>query len=158
MTKSDEQRYKENMLNIQEIFDTVTTHLLTQRAKSAVPNTDGEKYGESKLTCLYRHPDGLTCAVGCLIKDEFYETRLEGLRTTSDDVLRSLTDSGVDVDSDNVRSLLRELQGVHDDEPVEEWDLQLSRLQSYFQLDEPKMLYEALQVRRELDKNRRAKV
>jgi hypothetical protein len=146
------------MLNIQEIFDTVTTHLLTQRAKSAVPNTDGEKYGESKLTCLYRHPDGLTCAVGCLIKDEFYETRLEGLRATSDDVLRSLTDSGVDTESYGVRSLLRELQGVHDNEPVEDWDLKLSKIQSEFKLYKPEILREALKTRPKLDKKQRAKV
>lgn len=151
------------MKNIQEIFNTVVTHLLTQRAVSGVPNTEAEE-GDPKFSCLYRHPDGLTCAVGCLIKDEFYEKRFEGLRATADNILDALSDSGVDTSSKDVRSLLLDLQGVHDNDYVENWDSALSKLQRKYHLDEPDILHEALQARealqsqRELDKIQREEV
>lgn len=52
-------------MNIQEIFDTVSVHLLTQNEKSQ----ESSFYS----SCLYRGPNGTKCAVGCLIKDEFYQ-------------------------------------------------------------------------------------
>lgn len=52
----------------QEIFDKVTLHLLTQNEKSI--GVDG--------TCKYRQND-LKCAVGCLIEDEDYTEKMEGI-------------------------------------------------------------------------------
>jgi hypothetical protein len=54
------------MLSNQEIFDKVSKHLLTQMKKSM----SGE-------TCLYRGPNGLKCAIGALIPDEFYDEAME---------------------------------------------------------------------------------
>ena len=48
-------------MNIQEIFDTVSVHLLTQNEKS--------QESDFYRSCLYRGPNGTKCAVGCLIKD-----------------------------------------------------------------------------------------
>ena len=48
---------------LQELFDKIATHLLTQGARSE--NSLGK--------CLYRGEFGRKCAVGCLISDEEYE-------------------------------------------------------------------------------------
>lgn len=53
----------------QEIFDTVVNHLINQKQKSV-------KEG-NKTNCLYRGPNGLKCAVGCLIPDDVYEEYME---------------------------------------------------------------------------------
>lgn len=46
----------------QQIFDTVATHLFTQGHRAM---------SEDGTTCLYRAPNGDTCAVGCLIQDYY---------------------------------------------------------------------------------------
>ena len=46
-------------MNRQEVFDKVAIHLLTQNAKAL--NSGG--------LCVYKTPNGLRCAVGCLIPD-----------------------------------------------------------------------------------------
>lgn len=58
------------MLDIdrQEIFDTVVNHLMTMPRQSAI---DGG--------CLYRGPDELSCAVGCLITDEEYVDAMDDM-------------------------------------------------------------------------------
>ena len=53
---------------LQELFDKIATHLLTQGARS-----------ESSIgRCLYRGDFGSKCAVGCLISDEEYDPKMEG--------------------------------------------------------------------------------
>lgn len=53
-----------------EIFSKVKTHLLTQNKTSE--NESGR--------CLYRGPDKLKCAAGCLITDEQYDITMEGYK------------------------------------------------------------------------------
>jgi hypothetical protein len=53
----------------QEIFDKVALHLLTQ----------GRPARESG-SCKYRTPGGRKCAIGCLIEDDQYTPKMEGLR------------------------------------------------------------------------------
>ena len=53
----------------QEAFDKVTAHLLKQQVKS---------YSQEE-GCMYRGPNGTMCAVGCLIPDEDYRPKFEGL-------------------------------------------------------------------------------
>jgi hypothetical protein len=52
----------------QELFDYVTSFLLKQGEQSR--GLGGE--------CAYRGRDGLMCAVGCVIPDEFYSPSMEG--------------------------------------------------------------------------------
>ena len=94
----------------QEIFDTVARHLFTQgtRAGKPVINLDGEVHD---FECLYRAPDGKTCAVGCLIPDAAYRPSMEGsgaftMRSMHEDVLPRwfMPNEG----------LLARLQQVHD--------------------------------------------
>jgi hypothetical protein len=93
-------------MTIQEIFDKVTTHLLTQRKQSK----------EGKV-CLYRGPNGTMCAVGCLIKDEFYDGGLEQKLSTDIDVHAALEKSGIEV-NEELEKFLRILQQLHDGDPV----------------------------------------
>lgn len=59
-------------LTAQQIFDTVATHLLQQGRKAVIRNS------EKSESCRYRTPEGLKCAVGCLIEDEEYQPEMEG--------------------------------------------------------------------------------
>ena len=103
-------------MTLQEIFDKVKVHLLAQ-GKPAVDWVTSQ--------CRYRAPDGLKCAVGCLITDEAYTPDIEGTvlpysPTRVDGslfpVIRALQDSGIDaVESGTTRHLLRELQRAHDE-------------------------------------------
>jgi hypothetical protein len=53
----------------QKIFDTVALHLIKQGKQSI---------DAAKGMCLYRGPNGLKCAVGCLIPDKVYRPEMEG--------------------------------------------------------------------------------
>lgn len=52
----------------QELFDYVTSFLLKQGEQSRGPGG----------ACAYRGRDGLMCAVGCVVPDEFYSPSMEG--------------------------------------------------------------------------------
>jgi len=56
-----------------EIMYRVYDHLMTQNEKSI----DGVG------NCKYRSPDGMMCALGCLIPDEEYKITTEGETPTS---------------------------------------------------------------------------
>lgn len=47
----------------QQVFDHVARHLITQGGPAVDDNG----------TCMYRDPDGLQCAAGCLIGDDEYD-------------------------------------------------------------------------------------
>ena len=58
-------------MNNQEIFNRVVIHLRKQGRKSHSSNR------LRRDECKYRAPDGLCCAVGCLIDDEHYRPEME---------------------------------------------------------------------------------
>ena len=60
-----------NNHTLQEIFDQVVDHLLTQ-GKRSIDKNIGSGNG-----CAYRTSSGLSCAVGCLISDEEYRKSFE---------------------------------------------------------------------------------
>lgn len=95
----------------QEIFDTVTNHLMTQ----GKPAKEGH-------TCLYRSPDGLKCAVGCLIEDSEYNSDMEG---TS--VAGLIQDNRLPERLKDHSQLLADLQLVHDDWHPNQWEDRLIR-------------------------------
>ncbi len=88
----------------QELFDTVATHLLTQRKPAMARDAGGSE------TCCYRTEDGRKCAAGCLIPDDV------DVRTFNDlpwyqvpqelKVKLGLVDLGKEI---------HELQKIHDD-------------------------------------------
>lgn len=110
----------------QEIFDKVARHLVTQGKRSMLSSKD----------CAYRGCGGTSCAVGCLIDDEFYDERFEGMsvgvankfekREHPNHAKRlhdALVNSGIDVADEDLVVFLRELQLVHDgcDAPEEDF-------------------------------------
>jgi hypothetical protein len=129
-------------MTLQEIFDKVSAHLLTQNAKSM---DDG--------ICSYRGQNGRMCAAGRLIKDEFYASAFEGRTSRSKAVVKALVASGVfdwsevslvRPDSENFEGhkldLVCSLQILHDDDRPAYWPSRLRVLARRYDLTfkEPK--------------------
>lgn len=113
------------MRSDQEIFNIVAHHLLSQRVKAL-------RNGR----CVYHGPDGTQCAVGCLIPNELYEEWMEG----HDVSYQRLADgeySIVVAAHCEVRqlSLLRILQGVHDNNEPIYWRGALKHVAKSFNLE-----------------------
>ncbi len=98
----------------QQVYDQAKEHLLKQNAKSM---TDGSGTLEG---CLYRGPNGLKCAAGCLIADEEYKIDMEG-RSWS-----SLVQDGYV--PDYLKNLISELQTMHDQNMPSLWPTELELL------------------------------
>ena len=96
---------------LQRIFDQAARHLLKQNKKS----TD-------EACCCYRGLDNTQCAVGCFISDEEYKLSMEGL---SSDALLDKVNLNI---SRNREKLLSDLQVLHDNELVEDWESSLKHL------------------------------
>jgi hypothetical protein len=108
------------MLTKQEIFDKVFIHLMTQNDKSWT--------NDVKWMCGYRGTEGKMCAVGCLIKDEFYSESIEGCEVCVDRVMDALNLSGIDTTDDEILEMLQALQQVHDSAPVKTWATEICRV------------------------------
>lgn len=126
-----------------EIFERVRAHLLKQNARSGIVVTDDD--GEDSTECRYRGPDGMMCAVGCLITDEAYDERMEsaavpgvgnerwisagsGPSACAADALNS---SGIPARLSTQR-MLEHLQYLHDSRPVAGWAANLSGMDCLF--------------------------
>ena len=85
----------------QQLFDTVATHLLTQRTRSIAT-----KNGVTR--CAYRGRKGTRCAIGCLIPDDRYDATFEGFAVKKPEIRKAA----------GLRSaqlpLAEELQQIHD--------------------------------------------
>lgn len=112
------------MLSAKAIYERVSGHLLVQRAVSEDENG----------SCRLRGEDGRRCAIGSLIRDEVYQSDVEGIgisyfRHAKDGgLLRALYASNVDVYDERVLDLLLELEEIHDEGAVEEWPRLLAAL------------------------------
>ena len=101
----------------QEVFDQVARHLLTQGCCSK------DELGD----CLYRNPDGLQCAAGCLIGDDEYLPRMEGWDWDS------LADEGFPVPSEHEVLIIR-VQRIHDNISPSKWRRRLGVLATELKL------------------------
>ena len=102
-------------MKMQEIFDKVAKHLLDQ-GRPAMSGT----------ACAYRGEHHTMCAVGCLIKDEFYDRGLEGKNCCAAVVSSALIASGVmEHREDKVMLLLDRLQRIHDTKDPSRWKSEL---------------------------------
>ena len=115
-------------MTAQEIFDTVLAHLRAQGVASVGDGPIG------CLTCMYRTPSGLMCAVGCLIPDEIYTPDMEG-EDAYYVVRRYLIPAGLIGDESD--PLLADLQWAHDTrmprEPAQslaDWEQHMSAIAS----------------------------
>lgn len=94
-----------------EVFQFIEHHLLTQDAKSI---------GFEKGICYYRGDNDLKCAAGCLISDGEYTPKFE-TNNWSTLVRQRLVPAAHS-------ELIRELQLIHDDVPVDSWKHHLDLL------------------------------
>ena len=104
----------------QEAFETMVRHLRRQ----------GEKSVNAKGSCVYRGPKALRCAVGCLIPDDQYKRSLEGKGA-------SCIANKVPALSDIGPGLLSEMQLVHDDLDVSQWEEGFKDVAQVFSLTLP---------------------
>lgn len=120
-------------LTLQEVFDKVAAHLLTQNARSG-KYPFGDETDEDNFECQYRGENGRMCAVGCLISNDKYHPGFEGLavhaaesspfsRTWdgSTELREALLDAGVNVDDEATMGLLITMQELHDSIAVTRW-------------------------------------
>jgi hypothetical protein len=108
---------------LQEIFDRVATHLLTQ----------GKRAVGSESECRYRTEAGLMCAIGCLIEPKLYSPGMEkkSLRNIAvhGPVSQSLGLSAKEFINDGPYfELLDTLRIVHDHGAIKEWKADLKEL------------------------------
>jgi len=105
----------------QEVFDQVTTHLLTQMCKAAEDETCGE--------CVYLTEDGLKCAAGCLIGPDEYDLKWDNETI----IWRQLVDKGY-VPHQHMY-LISKLQNLHDMNHPDTWFDKLKYLAKESHLD-----------------------
>lgn len=102
----------------QAVFNTISQHLLTQKRKSL---------GRDDNICRYRGESGRKCAIGVLIKDEFYSQAFDVFGYTVQDttVREALALSlGVNISAlDTV--FLMTLQRLHDMHETDTWTASL---------------------------------
>jgi len=113
------------MSQLEQIFNRVKTHLLNQEQKAVLsPGLPGE-------ACAYRGVRNRSCAVGCLITDEAYDSRIESQGVMDKSVRTALDESGIPTD-DETLDLLNALQFVHDNYEPSEWPHQLGRVREEY--------------------------
>jgi hypothetical protein len=120
-------------MNTLQVFNKVEDHLLSQGERSV-------KYLE---VCVYRGEYGMSCAIGCLIKDEFYHEGLEGIAMWADEkeherqmlLEEALIKSGIDL-KPATTYMLSDLQYLHDEKKPQDWEQELQKLRAkYFGID-----------------------
>lgn len=89
--------------NKQAVFNKVAKHLIKQKRRSA-----------SGGCCLYRGPDNLKCAIGCLIKNKYYSPSLEKQIFWNTSVLIAVEKSLGGTLSEEALWFLKDLQSLHD--------------------------------------------
>ena len=97
------------MKSLQEAFDTIVNHLATQN----------EQCSQDEVGCAYRgssehEEEHMKCAVGCLIKDEFYDKSFEGNVISNSEALQRAVDSSGFPTNLKALELYSEMQRVHD--------------------------------------------
>lgn len=114
-------------MKIQEAFDKIATHLLTQQEKAL----DGGN------NCAYLTEEGLKCAIGCLIPEDKYDITMEGFGVREMRELDYWMDELHldDVIEENMMNFYTEMQDTHDAWPVDEWPWRLKMVASDYGLD-----------------------
>jgi hypothetical protein len=111
-------------MTLQEVFNKVVTHMLTQMKQAAGPDR----------VCMYRAPDGTKCAIGCLIQDEDYNPRMEGRTVYALNSLNMLPDYLVDLKVSSPH-FLAELQTIHDSVDPTCWKQSLQEFAHLYSLE-----------------------
>lgn len=110
------------MYTMQEMYDVVARHLLTQgkQAGGRIDNVFGTLSGYGSL---YRAPDGTRCAIGCLIPAYAYTPKIEGM--TVSQLLARVPSMRRYIPYED---LARGLQDTHDRYQPESWPRKLRQV------------------------------
>lgn len=100
-------------MNKQEIFNAAVKGLAAQHFSKAV-NEYATPRGKPTFGCAYRGNDGHRCAIGQLIKEEFYDKAMEGKTPGDAIVFKALKKSCGGLDEDVDISFLEHMQACHD--------------------------------------------
>ena len=113
-------------MSVNKLFYKVQKHLLKQNKQARSPAG----------SCQYRTDSGLSCAVGCLMTDDIYDSSFEGHNLNDRLVRKALTPIvGVNYELRLLKlDLLHRLQKVHDNEPVEHWASNLAQIKLEFDI------------------------
>lgn len=120
-----------------EAFEVVVKHLLSQKQRATGLNGDCAYRGFDDLTeypesvdevdsiCDIEEvwvPNGLLCAVGVLIREEFYDPQIEGNNIDDDWVQKCVQESHPEWDIANYDiDFLKILQSIHDKHDANDW-------------------------------------
>lgn len=144
-----------NRLNIQsdlEAFATVGIHLITQDEKAR--NDSGCSYRGISLASAFDDDeelrayqifdpiywDGTSCAVGCLVKDDFYNPEMEENPVIENIVLNVVEASNPNWDiNDRSVYMMQSLQTVHDNIDVNDWPLYIRALYEIFFIEDERL-------------------
>jgi hypothetical protein len=107
------------MRTAQELFETVVNHLRKQNEKSH------KLIDDKNYACLYRSDTGMKCAVGCLIPDDKYSPNMEEKNLYA--LVYNKENEGVlpsDLKAEflNHFKLLSDLQTLHDNSKIQNWE------------------------------------
>lgn len=98
----------------QRVFDHVAKHLF----KQARPSSRSKFKQTDSMFCLYRGPNGMACAAGCLMTDDEYDLDMEQI-----DILGVIENPTWEYLKKGAigkhTSLVRRLQQIHDDDPLD---------------------------------------
>lgn len=109
-----------------EIFDFVAAHLIRQGKQSRNASA-----GSFYNSCLYRGPYGTSCAIGCLIKDEFYDPKMEGSLLSCSSMVRDAVAKSIGRElTPHTKDVLSALQHIHDAALPKYWPHRLPAVRS----------------------------
>ena len=92
-------------ITTEEIYNKVSEHLLSMKNQSV----------DEKDDCVYRGPNGSKCAIGCLIKDEFYSKDLETKSIDLHGRIKEAVEKSIARKlTNNETRMLAALQALHD--------------------------------------------
>jgi hypothetical protein len=116
-------------MTAKQLVSTVKQHLLSQGCKSIDEGFKGK--------CLYRGPRNTKCAIGCLIPDDLYSIKMEGMGAC--DLLSSYPQlipliKPEDMDLGKACELLVDLQQIHDYISVNNWPDEFANLEMEYGL------------------------
>lgn len=100
----------------QEVFDQVAKHMLAQGVRS--------RLSDEGNVCMYRGPNGLKCAAGCLIGDDEYAEKMDN--NPAGTSWEGMAKRG-EVPRAHAH-LIQKLQSIHDHTESVSWAVALSEL------------------------------
>ncbi len=115
-------------MDTQQAFEMAVKHLRKQGCRS-----QHSVSFVGTTTCMYRM-NGLKCAVGALIPDEMYQKSFEGIGIG--ELINDFADLNNLFKTVNI-TLLEQLQHIHDNREVKEWEESLEKLAEFYGLTMP---------------------